>query len=46
MLNGLGSGGPRIGLRRIGYLLYYRVSAQRLEVLAFWHARRGAGPDL
>jgi plasmid stabilization system protein ParE len=36
----------RILLQRIGYFLYYRVAPRkkRLEVLAFWHARRGKGP--
>jgi plasmid stabilization system protein ParE len=26
------------------YFLYYRVREQQLEVLALWHASRGAGP--
>lgn len=36
----------RILLQRIDYFLYYRVAPRkkRLEVLAFWHARRGTGP--
>lgn len=36
----------RILLRRVGYFLYYRVAPRKkqLEVLAFWHARRGKGP--
>ena len=36
----------RIFLRRVDYFLYYRVAPRRkqLEVLAFWHARRGTGP--
>jgi plasmid stabilization system protein ParE len=36
----------RILLERIGYVLYYRIAPRkrRLEVLAFWHARRGSKP--
>jgi len=36
----------RILLRRVDYFLYYRVAPRKkqLEVLAFWHARRGTGP--
>jgi plasmid stabilization system protein ParE len=38
----------RVLLARVGYFLYYRVtpSSQLVEVLAFWHARRGSGPRL
>jgi plasmid stabilization system protein ParE len=38
----------RIHLSRIRYYLYYRVrfEADTIEVLAFWHTSRGAGPDL
>ena len=38
----------RILLARVRYFLYYRVAAdaQVVEVLAFWHARRGSGPRL
>ena len=38
----------RILLQRIDYFLYYRVAPRerRLEVLAFWHARRGTTPPL
>jgi len=36
----------RILLRRVGYFLYYRLAPRKkqVEVLAFWHARRGTGP--
>jgi len=42
------AGVRRVLLPRVGYLLFYRVvqRTQRLEVLAFWHARRGSGPGL
>ena len=33
-------------MSRIGYFLYYPVSEEALEVLAFWHARRGKQPRL
>jgi plasmid stabilization system protein ParE len=36
----------RLYLGRIGYFLYYRASSDVLEVLAFWHARRGRQPKL
>lgn len=36
----------RLYLGRIGYFLYYRVAADTLQVLAFWHARRGRQPKL
>jgi hypothetical protein len=37
-----------IRLRRVGYEIYYRVigSPPVLEVMAFWHARRGTGPPI
>ena len=36
----------RLVLHRIEYLVLYRVRprARRVEVIAFWHARRGASP--
>ena len=34
----------RITLPRIRYYLYYRVTGETLQVLALWHASRGAGP--
>jgi len=36
----------RLYLGRVGYFVYYRASAGTLEVLAFWHARRGKQPRL
>lgn len=36
----------RLYLGRIGYFLYYRASGDALDVLAFWHARRGRQPKL
>lgn len=35
-------------LRRVGFVIYYRVigSPPRLQILAFWHARRGKGPPI
>jgi plasmid stabilization system protein ParE len=42
------SGVRRILLPRVGYLLFYRVTPEKqlVEVLAFWHAKRGSGPRL
>ena len=36
----------KVFLRRVGFLIYYRVigSPPLLEILAFWHARRGGPP--
>ncbi|MGH8680033.1 MAG: type II toxin-antitoxin system RelE/ParE family toxin [Burkholderiales bacterium] len=36
----------RITLSRIRYDLYYRVSDDAVEVLAFWHTSRGSPPPL
>ena len=38
----------RLHLTRLRYDLYYRVaeSPRRLEILGFWHASRGAPPEL
>jgi len=36
----------RLYMSRVGYFVYYRVSADTLEVLAFWHSRRGRQPTL
>jgi len=38
----------RIRLPRVGYEIYYRVigSPPVLEVMAFWHSRRGMGPPI
>ena len=34
----------RLYLGRVRYFVYYRVSAQFLEVVAVWHERREQGP--
>ncbi len=36
----------RLAVRRVGFVIFYRVRprAKRVEVLAFWHARREGGP--
>jgi hypothetical protein len=38
----------QVFLRRVGFVIYYRVigSPPRLEILAFWHSRRGKGPPI
>jgi plasmid stabilization system protein ParE len=36
----------RLHLPRIGYFVYYRVRGKFLEVVAFWHSRRGVDPSL
>ena len=36
----------RLYLPRVGYFVYYRVRGKFLEVVAFWHSRRGVGPSL
>ena len=36
----------RLYLTRVRYFLYYRVRGNVLEVVAFWHASREAGPSL
>lgn len=42
------AGVRRILLPRVGYFLFYRVTPEKelVEVLAFWHAKRGSGPKL
>lgn len=44
------TGVRRVFLSRVKYFLYYRVNSNaeppRIEVVAFWHARRGSGPRL
>lgn len=42
------AGVRRVLLPRINYLLYYRLRARlrRVDVVAFWHARRGGEPKL
>ena len=34
----------RLYLGRIHYFVYYRVRGNTLEVVAFWHERRGHAP--
>ena len=38
----------RIALPRVGYYVYYHVIGDPplVEIVAFWHVRRGAGPPL
>ena len=36
----------RLYMGRVGYFVYYRATRDDLEVLAFWHARRGRQPRL
>lgn len=36
----------RVTLERVRYYLYYRVADGALEVLAFWHTRRGRLPRI
>jgi plasmid stabilization system protein ParE len=36
----------RVHLSRIDYYILYRVSDGVLEILAFWHTRRGSQPKL
>ena len=36
----------RLYLARVNYHVYYRVAADKLLIMAFWHARRGSGPVL
>lgn len=38
----------RVYLPRIKYHIYYHLidNAERVEVVAFWHARRGDGPPI
>ncbi len=40
------SGVRRVTLPRIRYVLYYRVTGDRLQVLALWHSSRNSGPIL
>ena len=40
------SGVRRITLSRIRYYVYYRVAADALQVLAFWHTSRDQEPSL
>ncbi len=36
----------RLYLPRVGYFVYYRVRGTSLEIVAFWHTRRGDNPSL
>ena len=36
----------RVQLRRIHYYLYFRVTGDSIEILAFWHTSRGSGPPI
>lgn len=40
------SGVRRATLSRIQYYVYYRVTSNSLEVLSFWHIRRGVQPKV
>jgi len=40
------TGVRRLHLSRIRYHLYYRFTAEAVEVLALWHTSRGTGPSL
>lgn len=40
------SGVRRVLLSRIHYYVYYRVTREALQVLAFWHSSRGHGPSI
>jgi plasmid stabilization system protein ParE len=36
----------RLYLRRVRYFIYYRVQGRVLEVISFWHERRGGSPGV
>ena len=38
------TGVRRIHLSRIHYYLYYRVSVEAVDVIAFWHTSRASAP--
>jgi plasmid stabilization system protein ParE len=40
------AGVRRIHLARLGYDLYYRVTAAHVEILALWHSSRAGGPSV
>ncbi len=40
------AGVRRVSLTRVSYHLYYRVTPEAVEVLAFWHVRRGSPPPI
>lgn len=36
----------RVTLTRVRYYLYYRVTEDAIQVLAFWHTARGSEPPM
>jgi plasmid stabilization system protein ParE len=36
----------RVTLTRVRYYLYYRVTEDTIQVLAFWHTARGSEPPM
>jgi len=36
----------RLLLARVGYWLYYCEAADQIDVIAFWHVKRGRGPTV
>jgi plasmid stabilization system protein ParE len=36
----------RLFLSRVSYHIYYYVRAEKVMVVAFWHASRGSGPNI
>ena len=36
----------RLFLSRVRYHIYYEVRAEKIMIVAFWHANRGSGPSL
>jgi plasmid stabilization system protein ParE len=36
----------RVTLTRVRYYLYYRVTPNAIQVLAFWHTARGSEPPM
>lgn len=36
----------RVTLTRVRYYVYYRVAGDAIQVLAFWHTRRGSEPRM
>jgi plasmid stabilization system protein ParE len=36
----------RIHLSRVRYYLFYRVTPDTIDILAFWHSSRGTDPAL
>ena len=46
VLNTRRRGVRRIPLRRVRYFVYYRVHADMIEIVAFWHMSRGSPPPI